>query len=162
MELRASVDIQGIESLAQKWPEATRKATIARITETVLFLEAEIKKATPMGAGPVNLRDTIFHKVDMGEPAWGMVATPAKYGEAVELGTRPHFPPVAPLQYWVEKQMGLTGKEARSVAYLIARAISKRGTKPRKMFTDTMEKQHATVIGILNRIGPDIVKQVQG
>jgi hypothetical protein len=160
MELKVSFDLKPFERLMQKYPEAARAAKISRITESLLLLEAEIKKETPMGAGPVHLRDTIFHQVNTGEPVWGMVSTPAKYGEPVELGTRPHFPPVAPIQYWVEKQLGLSGKEAKSVAFLIARAISKRGTKPRKMFTNTLEKKRAQVLGILGQIPADIVKAV--
>jgi hypothetical protein len=49
----------------------------------------------------------------------------APYGEYVELGTRPHFPPVDPLEKWAHRH-GMDG-----AGYLIARAISRRGTQPR-------------------------------
>jgi hypothetical protein len=160
MEYKISVDISAIERLAKRWPEAVRAARVRRITEALLLLEAKIKQATPEGAGPIHLRDTIFHQVSYGEPVWGMVSTPAIYGAPVELGTRPHFPPLAPIQHWVERVIGVSGKEAKSVAYLIARKISKVGTKPRRMFGDTMDRYRNQVIGILKMIPEDVVKGV--
>lgn len=161
MELKITADLAGAKKMMAKFPAASRAAQISRITEAVLLLEAEIKKEAPVGAGPVHLRDTIFHKVhSYGTPIWGLVSTPAKYGEAVELGTKPHFPPVAPIQYWVEKQMGLSGKEAKSVAFLIARAISRRGTKARKMFRKSADAHHARIMKILAQIPADILKTI--
>jgi hypothetical protein len=68
------------------------------------------------------------------------------YAAAVENGSKPHFPPVAAIQKWVHlKQIAGTysvksGKRTgakmsqerqdRAAAFLIARAISKRGTRP--------------------------------
>lgn len=163
MELKISTNIKELERLIAKYPQAAHDAQVSRVTEASLFMEGVIKQDTPVGAGPIHLRDTIFQKVQAyGESVLGTVATPAKYGEPVELGTRPHFPPVKPLQYWVEKRLGLSGKEAKAVAFLIARAISRRGTDPRKMFTGNVEKHEAKVIRILEQIPADIIKQVQG
>lgn len=163
MELKITADLSGAERLMKNFPLSSRAAQISRITEALLLLEREIKKETPVGAGPTHLRDTIFHKVQSyGEPIWGMVATPAKYGESVEMGTRPHFPPVAPIQFWVEKQMGLTGKEAKSVTHAIVRAIGRRGTKARKMFGTSVDARRAQVIKILEQIPADILKRIQG
>lgn len=51
------------------------------------------------------------------------------YGRYVEEGTRPHFPNPDNLRPWVERVLGVRGKEARDKAFLIARAISRRGTR---------------------------------
>ncbi len=48
------------------------------------------------------------------------------YGLYVELGTKKHFPPVQPLEEWAHRH----GLE-EGVGYLIARAISRRGTQAR-------------------------------
>lgn len=161
MEIRINADLSAAQKTMAKFPDARRRATISRITEALLLFESEIKKVTPVGAGPVHLRDTIFHKVQIGEPIWGMVATPAKYGEALELGARPHFPPIAPIQHWVQRVLGITGEgESKSVAYLVARAISRRGTKGREMFGKTFRERRAQAIGILEKIPADIVKAV--
>lgn len=162
MEIKVSADIKALESLTRKYPAASQEARVSRITEALLLLEAEIKRATPVGAGPVHLRDTIFQKVETtGQSVWGMIGTPAKYGEALEFGSRPHFPPVAPIQHWVERVLGISDKEAKSVAFLIARAISKRGTKARGMFGKSMEKRKAAIIRILELIPSDILKKIQ-
>jgi hypothetical protein len=79
----------------------------------------------------------------------------------VELGTRPHFPPVAPIQHWVEKKLGYSGKEAKSIAYLIARSIWRRGTKGQKMFSRSFRDLESRIVGILNRIPDDIVAKLK-
>ncbi|MBP8980848.1 MAG: hypothetical protein KBG09_06350 [Syntrophobacterales bacterium] len=162
MELKIAADLSGAEKLMQRFPEAARAVQISRITEALLLAEGAIKEKTPVGAGPTHLRDTIFHKVQgYGTPIWGLVSTPAKYGEPVELGTRPHFPPVAPIQHWVEKKLGYSGKEAKSIAYLIARSIWRRGTKGQKMFSRSFRDLESRIVGILNRIPDDIVAKLK-
>lgn len=80
------------------------------------------------------------------------IGTPLKYGAYVEFGTGPHFPPIAPIIAWVHQRglsadTAITGtysikthkrtggaktvaKQDEELAFLIARAISRRGTKP--------------------------------
>lgn len=160
LNINIKADLANVEMLSRQYPEASRAARYARITEALLFLEGAVKQATPVGAGPIHLRDTIFHRVQMGEPVQGLLGTPAQHGLPVELGTKPHFPPVAPIQHWVERKLGYSGTEAASVAFLIARAISRRGTKAAKMFTGTFEQNEARVLAILHSIPADIVARV--
>jgi hypothetical protein len=55
----------------------------------------------------------------------------------VELGTRPHFPPVDALMDWVKVKLGISSPtEARRVAFLVARKIAARGTQGAFMFRD--------------------------
>lgn len=161
LDINIKADISSVAELSRRFPEASREARYARLTEALLFLEGAVKKETPVGAGPIHLRDTIFHQVRMGEPVEGLLGTPAQYGLPVELGTKPHFPPVAPIQHWVERKLGYSGKEARQVAFLIARAISRRGTEGAKMFTGTFEQNEERILSILNSIPADIVARVK-
>ena len=155
------VDLKALEELTRSYPEASAKARQARLNEALLLLEAAVKRLTPEGAGPIHLRDTIFSQTELrGEAFSGSVGTPALYGEPLEYGTSPHFPPIAPIRFWVEKVLGLSGKEAQSAAFCIARAISRRGTKGRHMFEQGFAQNEAQVIGILERIPEDIVKAV--
>ena len=159
--VKIKVDLTGLEALTKRWPEASETARRGRLTEALLLLEAAIKRLTPEGAGPIHIRDTIFSQVGIrGESVWGMIGTPAIYGESLEYGTKPHFPPVAPIRFWVERKLGLMGKEAQSAAFCIARAISKRGTKGAHMFEKGFEMNEARVISILERIPEDIVRAV--
>ena len=160
-KINITVDLAGLEKLTKQFPEASEHARRSRITEALLLLERAVKQLTTEGAGPIHLRDTIFQQVSLrGESIRGIVGTPAIHGEPVERGTRPHFPPVAPIQFWVEKKLGMTGKEAKSVAFLIARAISKRGTKGQHMFQRGFEMNEARVLAILEQIPDDICRTV--
>ena len=151
-----------MERLTKAYPGASRDARISKITEVLNLLERAIKKETPYGAGPIHLRDTIHNKVSVsGTKVSGILGTPLAHGEPVEMGTKPHFPPIGPIQFWVQQKLHIEGeKESRSVAFLIARAISKRGTKPRKMFSTGFDENEAAVRRILNGIPADIIRRV--
>ena len=158
---KITVDLKDLEKLTKEYPAESQKARAGRMTEALLLLQREVKSKTPVGAGPIHLRDTIFHKVNMGGTnITGILSSPLEYGAPVEYGTKPHFPPVGPLQHWVETKLGISGKEAKSVAYLIARAISRRGTKGAEMFGKGFSENEAAVMRILEQIPADIVKAV--
>jgi hypothetical protein len=163
IDLSVRIDLRHAYALIERYPEAARAAQISRITEAALMAEQAIKEHTPVGAGPIHLRDTIFHKINAtGTPIWGVISTPLAYGEPVEVGTRPHFPPIDPIAHWVEKKIGASGKEARSIAFLIARAISRRGTKGAKMFQISFEELNMKLLDVLGKIPDDIVRMVGG
>lgn len=78
------------------------------------------------------------------------VAIEAPHADAVEHGSRPHWPPIQPLIDWaLVKGLANTEAEAKSIGFLVARAISRRGTRPRKYFAKAVA-----------RIKPDIVKHM--
>lgn len=160
MELKISVDIKNLEALIKRYPEASLRARRRYISEAVLLLQREIMLLTPEGAGPIHLRDTIFSAISFGEPVRGIDGTPAIYGESIEHGTKPHFPPVKPILFWVEKRLGLSGKEALSVACAIVRKIGKKGTYGTYMFKYGMERNRAKVIRMLKQIPADIIRAV--
>jgi hypothetical protein len=160
MDVKTIVKLDALKALITKYPDVSQNAQVSRITEVLLLLENVVKTLTPVGAGPIHLRDTIFHQVSIGQPIVGILGTPCVYGEAVEMGTAPHFPPIAPIQFWVENKLGITGKQAQSVAFAIAKTISKRGTKGTAMFDKGFSENEATIISILEMIPNDIVKAV--
>ena len=161
LETKIKVDLGDIERLCKRYPEESRKARESKLTEAVALLEGEVKKRTPWGAGPIHLRDSIFGDVKIrGQKAVGILGTPLQHGEPVERGTKPHFPPIGPLAFWVEKKFGYTGKEARDVAFVIARAISKRGTRAARMFETGFLANEARVQGILEEIPAQIIKEL--
>lgn len=54
-----------------------------------------------------------------------------KYAAAVESGSRPHWPPIKALQGWADRH--------DIPVFLVARAIARKGTKPRYFWRDTWE-----------------------
>lgn len=58
-----------------------------------------------------------------------------KYAAPVETGAKAHMPPSSALILWVKKKFGAeTLQEAKSMAYVVARSIAKKGTHAHRMF----------------------------
>lgn len=68
-----------------------------------------------------NLRRSVFTQASIDR---GIIGVGELYGAAVEFGTRPHFPPVAPLERWAQTKLGKSG-----LGFVIARKIAREGTK---------------------------------
>jgi hypothetical protein len=161
MDVKIITKIDSLKALTAKYPQASENAQVSRITEALLLLEREIKLLVPVGAGPIHFRDTIFQKVETsGQSVAGILGSPAEYGMALEMGTKPHFPPIGPIKFWVEKKLGLEGKAANAVAHAIVQKIGKRGTYATPSFQYGFDRNEAAVINILNQIPTDIVKAV--
>lgn len=97
-----------------------------------------VKAETPRGATG-HLRNYTVFQVIGGPTAQRMeVRQSARsrggffYGVAVRRGTRPHFPPVDDLIPWVITVLGVAPDRARLVAFLVARKISRAGTRPNR------------------------------
>ena len=108
-----------------------------------------VPAASPLGELAASVRSEV---VDERGNASGHIflAPPAdQYGLFVEVGSRPHFPPPAALEGWVRRRLGITGeREAREIAFLIGRKISRLGTPGRLIFERALEQNKDRVIGI--------------
>lgn len=104
------------------------------VNGATLVFKGTIQPLSPINTGI--LRQGVQTSITgSGTEIVGKVFDPVAYAMPVEMGSRPHFPPIAPLQLWVRRKLGITDeRESRSVAFLIARAISKRGTKAAEFF----------------------------
>jgi hypothetical protein len=132
----------------------------AAMWDAVQFLENQVKERTPGGSPGEErgLRGSIFGEVrgrGLGE-LLGIVSSPFEYAEPVELGSRPHMPPVAPIVPWAKKVLGLEGKAAVSAAWGIAKTIKVRGTPARYMFRRGLEENIPKVIEIFEAAGFNI------
>lgn len=142
-----SLKLQGVEALQQalaQAPAVVQQELGVFMHGVVQHMRSEVIDNTPAAFG--TLRASISGEVQsMASGMLGIVGTPQPYAVPVELGTKPHMPPVQPLQDWVRQKLGLSGKEGRSVAFAIARKISKKGTKGHFMFRDAFEANAAEV-----------------
>ena len=137
MQLRIDAhEIRGMQALWARAPEIVGEEMYRTIVEADLYLKGELQQALPRGAGGIGggagLAGSLFtDEQRFSDHVIGAVASPLAYAEYVELGTRPHMPPLQPLEDWVEAKLNITDeREKRSVAFLIARKISRVGTKP--------------------------------
>lgn len=165
---RIELDTTAMKEYARFLKQAPRIAheeLSAGLDEALLLLERETKEATPTGAHGL-LRGSVTHAL-MGEAiadgrgVAGKVYSPLNYALPVELGTKPHFPPIEPLRDWVEKKLGVPEHESRSVAFLVARKIASKGTKGAKMFTSALAKNAGQVNAILARRVARIARRLE-
>jgi len=109
--------------------DATRDAT--------LIVQREARQKAPVDRGL--LRASIVPEVRATTTGVeGVVGSNLQYAAAVELGSRPHWPPIDAIAGWVHRTMRGVENE-RSVAFLIARKISRVGTKKQPYLIPAVE-----------------------
>lgn len=135
-----SLELNGFDELATLWqqaPEIVQREMIAAAEESAMLLQREVVERTPKGASGLLGSSVLAHPVTFFEgDVISLTGTSLSYAVPVELGTKPHFPPLQPLVEWAEVVLGLEGKEAQSAAFAIARKISRQGTEGKFMFRD--------------------------
>lgn len=119
----------------QQAPEVVAEELRRFAQAAVPYLEAEVKDRTPAVHGL--LRASIAGSVgSVASGVLGVVGTAQPYAVPVELGTKPHFPPVQALEDWVQARLGARGADIRRIAWLVARKIARHGTQGQFMFRD--------------------------
>ncbi len=138
-----SISARGLDTLQRAFelaPDMAREEMLASMTEAGLLLEREVKDAMPAVSG--------LTRASVTSDAWstpagvlGVVGSALASAAAVELGSRPHMPPVEAIEMWVRDAKGLSGKEATREAWRVAMGIKHYGTKAQRPFRNTLEKQ---------------------
>lgn len=90
------------------------------------------------------------------------VAEGMNYGRAVEEGTQPHFPNPDALRPWVERVLGVRGKEAMDKAWMIARAISRRGTRAQPYMQPAAESSRSRLFDLVRQGADEGLLEVFG
>lgn len=104
-----------------------------------------------------SLRRSIHDRIVMTGRLKGIVNVGERYGLFVEVGTRPHWPPVAPLEKWARLKLGKKG-----IGYLIARKISRQGTKAQPFLMPALKRNLGKIEGIFDGVMKRIVKRMAG
>lgn len=157
-----AIDITGLAELQAAWrqdAQICREELGAAMDEADALVEREVKELTPTTHGL--LRGSISSEVSVGQDnVIGVVGTSMNYALPVEIGTRPHFPPIEPLIDWVRAKLGIPEREARGVAFLVARKISRVGTEGAHMFGRGFDAVEAAVIAIFEAARDRIVARL--
>lgn len=140
----------------EQYPERYARELTAAMLEAGLLLEREIKEFAPVGAsgGAAGYRGSIaaIPPYMNGDILTGGVGTNSPYAIPVELGTRPHFPPVQPIADWVRAKLGEKDPvAARSIAYCIARKIAAHGTEGQHVFKRALDAAQEQLVGVFDR-----------
>jgi HK97 gp10 family phage protein len=106
-----------------------------------MIIQRDAKIGAPVDTG--RLRASITPSVaDLGDVVQGVVGSNVTYAPYMELGTRPHWPPISALEVWARRH----GTEP----YLVARAIARRGTAARKFLQNAMTNNKERIFRILS------------
>ncbi len=139
-----TIEIKGLQELMDRFERFDEiaagefRAAMGVSVETVGKLARE-KAPVDMG----QLRTNITGKVQGGGVATqveGVVGAYRPYAQVMEEGADPHWPNMGNLHFWVVRKLGLKGVEAERATFLIARAISRRGLKPRHYMRDGLKE----------------------
>lgn len=119
---------------------------------SALLVERDAKQNAPVDTG--RLRASITSQVmttgAMGRNVRGVVGSNVIYSAAVELGSKPHFPPVRALETWARRK-GLN-------AWAVAKGIAKRGTKAQRYLQRAFESNRARVVALIEQAVRGIVR----
>lgn len=160
LKLQIKFEAEEVKRMLREAPERI-SAALARGVELALGLfhsavVTNIERAH--GAKPPAIAFSVLvnavatkHEV----PLYGevFVAPPADvYAAVVEFGSRPHWPPREPIIRWVKKKFGknLGEAEVKSAAFLVSRAISRRGTSGHFMFQRAFEQNQEAAERLIN------------
>lgn len=85
-------------------------------------------------------------------------------GNRVEFGRRPgaKFPPVNALRSWVERRLGVPSDQSAQVAYLVGRAIVKRGIKPSRPMQRAADAAKGAIEKLFNEAGERLARRIEG
>jgi len=122
--------------------DAMKAATLAVTRDAKIF--------APVDTG--RLRASIMPEVVQREMALeGVVGSNVSYAPFQELGTAPFWPPVAALEVWARRH--------GTSAFLVARAISRRGIKAIHYLQRAFDQNKAKIVELLKRGVEGIVKE---
>ncbi|WP_299378829.1 hypothetical protein [uncultured Kiloniella sp.] len=145
--------LKALEKAVLNAPEAVQSKLTTAARKSLLLIERETKDNTPYSldrgtglAGSIISTEPVLS----GGLITGEVGSPLAYALPVELGSKPHFPPIRPLQEWAEVKLGVDPEISYAVAFAIALKISKVGTEGKHMLGNAIKDNGGNVQGFFN------------
>jgi len=106
-------------------------------TDAGLLVSGAAKRLAPYATG--NLRRSIVSSTtSLHGGTAAIVTAAAKYARPVEYGSKPHTPPLGPIQRWAARR-GLSGGA-------VWMAIRRKGTKPHPFMVPALEQRQGAVV----------------
>ncbi len=150
---RFSMTIEGLDELKLKLVDKPvyKEPMLRALEKSAIVVESEAKRLTPVDTG--RLRASISHRMGgQSTNPFAEVGTNIKYGIYVHEGRRAgaKMPPPGALSKWAGSH-GF-GKNV----FVLARAISRKGIKPRRFLTDALVKSKDKILGYISRAASEI------
>ena len=133
--MRVLFSVDNAAAISQAFFEAP--AMVLEELETTMlsvtaYVMGQAQERTPTSEG--TLRNAFIARVTTSQyldAVFGEVTNPLPYALPVELGTKPHYPPIAPLEDWVTRHLDFAdhfGGDIYAAAKAIQRKIGRQGT----------------------------------
>lgn len=137
------VTAENFAAILARLPEQFNDAAIRGLRSGAMVLEGyvvnEIRTADPYPAVATGglAGSVVTTRVDDGS----IVRVEAPHAPFMEEGTRPHFPPLQPLEDWVRvKGFASDAASVRRIAYAVALKIARDGIAPRHFFAKAVRQ----------------------
>lgn len=153
MANQIDVEIKGLREAQQKAEQVVRDLhgvpMLNAMRDSALLVQRDARKLAPVDTG--RLRSSITPEIrSQGKDIVGVVGSNVKYAAFMELGTRPHWPPIGALEVWARRH--------GTSAFAVARAIARRGTKPRRYLQNAFLQNKVRIYNRLSRAVAEIVR----
>lgn len=150
--IKFSGQVRGVEELRAKLKQVQSdlkgQPMVQGMQEATLAVTGSARRYAPVDTG--RLRASIMPSVtSTGDSVRGVVGSNVKHAPFQELGTRPHWPPISALVRWAARH-GIS-------AYLVARAIARRGTKAIRYLERGFEENQHRIFQIFDGVVGKIV-----
>lgn len=160
-----SIEVKGASRLLELWGKAPQKVATKShqaLLESLLRIQASVQENTPVASSV--LRNSFGHTViELGpDNILGAVGSPLDYAVPVELGTKPHHPPIQPLRDWVESKLHIHESESEAVAQTIAWKIYRHGTEGEFMMLEAMDDNESAVNRLFDQAVKELVAELGG
>lgn len=146
------------QRMAQRAPDIGGRLLAQAMSAAVQLVRSEVVQRTPVGVTGL-LRSSISARIE-GQPLTslrGIIATPSFYAPPVEYGRRPgRMPPPAALRLWAQRVLG-----DASLAFVVARAIGRRGTRGRFMFREGFRAARPRVLALFREARDRLVTDLR-
>lgn len=149
----------------EKFDERYRVHTKEAMSKTVLLVESGGKQYAPVWMG--HLRRSLSSKVEVqvGSTIIGRVGSnlDSPYPSVQESGRMPgkKMPPPSALERWVYLVLGVPEAEAHGVAFVVARAIGRRGLKGKFFLTRAYAEAKERIFGFFLDAADKILKDMK-
>lgn len=142
-------------------PEQTQRELLGAMMQATLLVEREVKDRMPKVSG-ISAASIASDAFSTPVGVIGTVGSSQPSVLFVELGTKPHMPPVQALVPWVRAVLGVDAKRAPSVAFLVARKIAKKGTKPQEHFAKAVASTESQVLRMFEAAAGRVADHLAG
>ena len=160
------VKVDGVDELLQKLNPGVLEPIIGQgLAEVGNIAKPEIESRTPIFRGVLARSVTV--KMDQGHlvPEYVKIGPTAPHTHLVESGVKPHFPPwlvsqgkgARRLRAWVLKTLQpdtiaaeMKASELDRMTFLVARAISRRGVRPRYFIRDAFRATESQIEDVVD------------